>query len=64
MSREQIFNLNIADTIKGIVGCGSTMLGLVASHLDQVEAWLRIGSLVVGISVGVATFLSIRRRNK
>lgn len=48
--------------IKGIVGCGSTMLGILTSNLDQIEAWLRITSLCVGIAVGIATFISIRRR--
>ncbi len=62
MSREEILQHNIADMTKGAIGCGSTLLGLITSHLAELEAWLRISSLCVGIAVGIATFLSIRRR--
>lgn len=65
MSREQFIHLqNLSDMTKGIVGCGSTLLGIITSNLDQIEAWLRVSSLCVGIAVGVATFISITRRKK
>ncbi len=63
MSHEEIVHYqNAADITKGIIGCGATMLGIITSHLGEIEAWLRITSLVIGIAVGIATFISIRRR--
>lgn len=64
MSRQQIIHENLADMGKGIIGTGSTMLALLASHLDNIESWLRIISLVIGIAVAIATLISITRRKK
>lgn len=65
MSREQFIHLqNLSDMLKGLIGVGSTMLGIVTSNLDQIEAWLRITSLLVGITVGIATIWSLTRRRK
>lgn len=65
MSREHLTQLhNITDLVKGAIGCGSTMLGIITSNLESIEAWLRVTSLLVGIAVGLATFLSILRRRK
>lgn len=47
--------------IKGLFGVVAPVSGLTVSVLAQVEAWLRIGSLLVGISVGIVTLLSIIR---
>jgi hypothetical protein len=48
--------------LKGLLG-GSTMLAsYIASSLPEIEAWLRITSLFVGITVGVVTILSICRK--
>lgn len=56
---------NAHDLVRGLVGGGSTLLAFVVSHLAQLEAWLRIASLIVGIAVGIATFINIvRRRGK
>lgn len=45
--------------IAGIIGlCGSIGLPL-AALLAQVEIWLRLMSLVVGISVGILSIISL-----
>lgn len=65
VSREQFIHLqNLSDMLKGLIGVSSTMLGIVTSNLDQIEAWLRITSLLVGITVGIATVWSLTRRRK
>lgn len=64
MSREEIIHQNITDLIKGLIGCGSSLLALIASNLETLEAWLRIASLLTGIAVGIATIISIHRRKK
>jgi hypothetical protein len=48
---------------KGTLGTGAPLLGVVVS-LSQVEAWLRITSLVIGCAVGIASFISIVRKRK
>ena len=54
-----------ADTVstfaKGTVGLSATSGGLYVSFLPKLEAWLRIISLLIGIAIGVATFISIVR---
>lgn len=50
--------------VKGAVGTLTPVLGVVVSVMSEVEAWLRIGSLIVGIAVGVASFISIVRKMK
>lgn len=47
---------------QGTVGLCSPIVGTLISLMPQIEAWLRITSLVVGIGVGVASFVSIIRR--
>jgi hypothetical protein len=50
---------------KGALGVGATTGGFYVSILPRIEAWLRIVSLVVGIAVGLVTFVSIvRQRTK
>jgi len=44
---------------KGVLGMAAASGGFYASMLPTIEAWLRIISLLVGITVGVATFVSI-----
>lgn len=52
------------DVIRGAVGAGATTAGALVSLLPQIEAGLRIASLLVGITVGVLTAVSIWRRMK
>lgn len=51
---------------KGFLGVAATTTGEIVSRIDTLEAWLRITSLIVGIAVGVITFIAILRnlRNK
>lgn len=49
---------------KGAVGITATTSGAYVSLLPQVEAWLRIISLLMGIVVGLATLVSIIRNQK
>jgi fructose-specific phosphotransferase system IIC component len=51
----------VVTAAKGAVGVSATSGGLYVSLLPKFEAWLRIISLVIGIAVGVATFISIVR---
>lgn len=63
MTRDEIIHhQNLTDMTKGALGCGSTLIGVITSHLAELEVWLRVSSLCVGIAVGIATFISIRRR--
>lgn len=56
---------SVVTSLKGAVGMSATTGGMYVSLLSQVEAWLRIISLLVGITVGVATLISIiRNKNR
>lgn len=52
------------DLAKGIIGTASPVIGVITSFQEQLEFWLRFGGLVVGLAVGVATFVSIVRNWK
>lgn len=43
-------------------GLLATTSGLTVSMLPEVEAWLRIASLVIGCAVGIVSFLVIVRK--
>lgn len=49
---------------RGILGVIASGGSAAISFLSQIEAWLRVGSLVIGIAVGIATLISILRKNK
>lgn len=49
---------------KGFFGATTSFGGAVFSMLPQVEQWLRITSLLVGITVGVLTGISLVRNIK
>ena len=60
-----LFNAENALTAgKGALGMTATTAASVVSTLPTVEIWLRIVSLIVGIAVGIATFISIVRKLK
>lgn len=61
MSRQEIANANFQDFMKGLLGSAAATGGALFS-LQDIEAWLRIGSLGVGIAVGLVTIWSIVRR--
>ncbi len=47
---------------KGLVGVTGTGTGIAVSTLSQVETFLRITSLTIGITIGVATLYSILKK--
>ena len=47
-----------------LVVMAAPMLGLITSMQEQFEYWLRVGSLVVGIAVGVASLYRLLSRRK
>ena len=49
---------------RGVVGILATSAGTVVSLVPEVEMWLRITSLVVGIAVGLATLYSVLSNRK
>jgi cytochrome c biogenesis protein CcdA len=51
-------------TSKGIFGMSATGGSFYVSTLPEIEAWLRVISLIVGIAVGVGTLVSIIRHKK
>lgn len=63
LSRAEISHYeNVCDAVKGILGTVATTGGIVMSYLPELEAILRIISLLVGIGVGIVTIRSILRR--
>lgn len=62
---KEFFNGHIFTTsVKGMLGMSATGSSFYVSTLPEIEAWLRVISLVVGTAVGVATFISIIRHKK
>lgn len=55
---------NVVDAVKGVIGTAATTGGIVMSLLPEIEAILRVVSLVVGIAVGIVTIRSILRRKQ
>jgi len=47
-----------------ITGLLATATGLTVSMLPELEAWLRIASLVIGCLVGLASLYAILRNRK
>jgi hypothetical protein len=69
ISRQEIDAYNVlADNVAvlktGLVGGGSTLMGVILSNISEIEAWLRVSSLLVGIAVGIATLWQICRRKR
>ena len=46
-------------TLTGLIATAS---GITVSMLPEIEAWLRVSSLVIGCAVGIASFLVILRK--
>jgi len=53
-----------AQLIKGSVGMSATLGSVGVSTIQEIELWLRISSLCIGIIVGLLTTWSIIRKNK
>lgn len=65
LTRAQICHYeNVVDAVKGTIGTLFTTGGLIMSYLPELEAILRVISLLVGIAVGIVTIRSIRRRKQ
>jgi hypothetical protein len=46
-------------TLTGLVATAS---GITVSLLSEIEAWLRVSSLIIGCAVGIASFIVILRK--
>ena len=47
-----------------LTGLFATASGITLSMLPEIEAWLRIASLVIGCAVGLASLYAILRNRK
>ena len=45
-----------------LVGMAAPVIGLITSMQEQFEYWLRVGSLIVGIAVGVASLYRLLKK--
>ena len=50
--------------IDSLVGMAAPTLGLITSMQEQFEYWLRVGSLIVGITVGLASLYRLLSKRK
>ena len=48
--------------IDSVVGMAAPTLGLITSMQEQFEYWLRVGSLIVGITVGLVSLYRVLRK--
>ena len=48
--------------IDSLVGMAAPTLGLITSMQEQFEFWLRIGSLLVGITVGLVSLYRVIKK--
>ena len=54
--------INYSKVIDSLVGMTAPMLGLITSMQEQFEYWLRVGSLIVGIAVGIASLYRLVKK--
>ena len=54
--------IDISFALKGIVGTASPVLGVITSFQEQIEWHLRVGSLLVGLAVGVLSVIGMVRK--
>ena len=54
-----MINTRIFDSL---LGMAAPVIGLITSMQEQFEYWLRVGSLIVGIAVGLASLYRIVRK--
>lgn len=45
-----------------LTGLLATASGITVSLLPEIEAWLRVSSLIIGCAVGIASFIVILRK--
>jgi hypothetical protein len=53
--------LDLEFAMKAVVGTASPVLGLITSLQEQIEWHLRIASLIIGLTVGTASLVSMIR---
>lgn len=54
--------IDIEFAFKAVIGTASPLLGVVTSFQEQLEWYLRISSLVVGLAVGVMSLVAMIRK--
>jgi|TARA_R100000084_G_scaffold106967_2_gene66014 ABC-type nickel/cobalt efflux system permease component RcnA len=54
--------INYPKVIDSLVGMAAPMLGLITSMQEQFEYWLRVGSLIVGIAVGLVSLYRVLKK--
>mgnify|MGYP003126285564 FL=1 len=54
-----MINTKIFDSL---IGMAAPVIGLATSMQEQFEYWLRVGSLVVGIAVGIASLYRLIKK--
>lgn len=54
--------INYSKVVDSLVGMAAPVIGLITSMQEQFEYWLRVGSLIVGIAVGLASLYRIVRK--
>tara|TARA_A100001037_G_scaffold74190_1_gene66418 strand:+ start:991 stop:1158 length:168 start_codon:yes stop_codon:yes gene_type:complete len=54
--------INYSKVVDSLVGMTAPMLGLITSMQEQFEYWLRVGSLIVGITVGIASLYRLVKK--
>lgn len=61
---KNFFEDHSAQLIKGSVGMSATLGSVGVSTIQEIELWLRISSLCIGIIVGLLTAWSIFKKNR
>ncbi len=54
--------INYSKVVDSLVGMAAPVIGLITSMQEQFEYWLRVGSLIVGIAVGLASLYRILKK--
>ena len=54
--------INYSKVLDSLVGMTAPMLGLITSMQEHFEYWLRVGSLIVGISVGLVSLYRVIKK--
>ena len=47
---------------KAVIGITSPLVGVVTSYQEQIEWHLRVGSLLVGLAVGILSLVSMIKK--
>lgn len=48
---------------QGILGTTSSALALITSFQEQIEWWLRVGALILGLTISLLTLLKLLGAN-